>query len=320
MKKLIFILVLFISLKSQGQEPITDSTQLATYIADSLSAVNDFTHAINWKVKRLALSLNSISRSGGGGGGTYTAGYGLLLSGSAFRVDTAYIPTIASKDKFRDSIAALYLTGNGTATYVPYYSSARVLTSNVRFSYSSGTGTLVLRGVASTDNALVINTFNDGANAHIFKTSGIAALAIPAGTDVGIGVTTTGVSGAKLIVKGDATNTAGAFFRGNADANVAFGINTANDASNRHLFYSNGDAKMSIGAGAVGIGTSTTTSCAALDVTSTTKGLLLPRMTKTQRDAISTPVAGLAIYQTDNTPGLRVYNGTNWIKYTESTD
>jgi hypothetical protein len=43
-------------------------------------------------------------------------------------------------------------------------------------------------------------------------------------------------------------------------------------------------------------------------------------MTKTQRDAISSPVAGLAIYQTDNTPGLRVYNGTNWMKYTETAD
>jgi hypothetical protein len=60
--------------------------------------------------------------------------------------------------------------------------------------------------------------------------------------------------------------------------------------------------------------------CAQLEVVSTTKGLLLPRMTKTQRDAISTPVAGLAVYQTDNTPGLRVYNGTNWMRYTETAD
>ena len=59
---------------------------------------------------------------------------------------------------------------------------------------------------------------------------------------------------------------------------------------------------------------------AVLDLQSTTKGLLLPRMTKAQRDAISSPVAGLAVYQTDNTAGLRVYNGTNWVKYSETTD
>lgn len=64
----------------------------------------------------------------------------------------------------------------------------------------------------------------------------------------------------------------------------------------------------------------TITPSAALEVTSTTQGLLLPRMTKTQRDAIGSPVAGLAVYQTDNTPGLRVYNGTNWMRYTETAD
>lgn len=58
----------------------------------------------------------------------------------------------------------------------------------------------------------------------------------------------------------------------------------------------------------------------AFEVKSTTKGLLLPRMTKTQRDAISGPAAGLMVYQTDNTPGLRVYNGTNWMKFTETAD
>lgn len=72
--------------------------------------------------------------------------------------------------------------------------------------------------------------------------------------------------------------------------------------------------------GRVGINTITPDASAALDITSTTRGLLLPRMTKVQRDAIVTPVAGLAIYQTDNTPGLRVYNGTNWMKYTETID
>lgn len=80
-----------------------------------------------------------------------------------------------------------------------------------------------------------------------------------------------------------------------------------------------GDSYINNGGG-VGIGTNAPSAKAILDLTSTTKGLLLPRMTKTQRDAISSPPAGLAIYQTDNTPGLRVYNGTNWMKYTETTD
>lgn len=72
--------------------------------------------------------------------------------------------------------------------------------------------------------------------------------------------------------------------------------------------------------GGVGIGTQSPNAASVMDLTSTTKGLLLPRMTKAQRDAISSPVAGLVVYQTDNTPGLRVYNGTNWMKFTETTD
>ena len=50
-----------------------------------------------------------------------------------------------------------------------------------------------------------------------------------------------------------------------------------------------------------------------LEVESTTKGFLPPRMTTTQRDAISSPVAGLVIYQTDNTPGFYYYNGSAWV-------
>jgi hypothetical protein len=72
--------------------------------------------------------------------------------------------------------------------------------------------------------------------------------------------------------------------------------------------------------GRIGIGVVTPATCSLLDLTSTDKGLLLPRMTKAERDLISTPIAGLAVYQTDNTPGLRVYNGTSWMKYTETTD
>lgn len=51
---------------------------------------------------------------------------------------------------------------------------------------------------------------------------------------------------------------------------------------------------------------------AMLDVSSTTKGILIPRMTITERNAISSPVAGLLIYQTNSTPGFYYYNGSTW--------
>ena len=55
-------------------------------------------------------------------------------------------------------------------------------------------------------------------------------------------------------------------------------------------------------------------------ILSAAKGVQLPAMTKTQRDAISSPTAGTMVYQTDNTPGLRVFNGTNWMRFTETAD
>ncbi len=51
---------------------------------------------------------------------------------------------------------------------------------------------------------------------------------------------------------------------------------------------------------------------AMLDVSSTNKGLLVPRMTNAQRDAIASPATGLLVYQTNVTAGFYYYNGTVW--------
>ena len=63
----------------------------------------------------------------------------------------------------------------------------------------------------------------------------------------------------------------------------------------------------------VGVGTSTPDASAALEVASTTKGFLPPRMTATQRAAISSPATGMMVYQTDGTTGLYVYSGSAWV-------
>ncbi len=56
---------------------------------------------------------------------------------------------------------------------------------------------------------------------------------------------------------------------------------------------------------------------AILDIQSSSKGLLIPRMTMNERDLINTPAVGLLIYQTDNTTGFYYYNGTGWAVIAE---
>ena len=69
--------------------------------------------------------------------------------------------------------------------------------------------------------------------------------------------------------------------------------------------FSQGAAINSTGAAA--------SSSAILDVSSTSKGALFPRMTEAQKNAISAPSTGLLIYQTDGTSGFYNYNGSNWV-------
>jgi len=77
----------------------------------------------------------------------------------------------------------------------------------------------------------------------------------------------------------------------------------ANNVTAQNIFPANGSA---------GIGTNSPNVSSLLDMTSTTKGFLAPRMTKVQRDAIATPATGLLVYQTNQTPGFYFYTGGTW--------
>ena len=70
----------------------------------------------------------------------------------------------------------------------------------------------------------------------------------------------------------------------------------------------------SVGYAQVGIGTTTPDASAALDVESTDKGLLPPRMTEAERDAITSPAAGLIVWCTNcgSDGEVQVFNGTTW--------
>jgi len=62
----------------------------------------------------------------------------------------------------------------------------------------------------------------------------------------------------------------------------------------------------------------TANTTAMLDVSSTSQGMLIPRLTTTQRTGISSPATSLIVYQTDGTPGFYYYTGSAWVSLNAS--
>jgi uncharacterized protein (TIGR02145 family) len=112
------------------------------------------------------------------------------------------------------------------------------------------------------------------------------------------------VSGANWKFK--ATNSGGFKIRDHANGLDVFFIEQ--NATANLLYLKSG--------GRIGIGTSTPDNSALVDITSTDKGFLPPRMTASQRVAITSPAAGLLVFQTDAPAGYYYYTGTNWVGLT----
>jgi hypothetical protein len=119
------------------------------------------------------------------------------------------------------------------------------------------------------------------------------------GTEAGVGIySPSTTNGAKLTLYDDQNN-AGIYTVPTLNgSDLVLQTNT----SERFRIISN--------TGVVSINDATPEASAQLDVFSTTRGFLPPRMTTTQRDAISSPAAGLVIYNT-TTSKLQVYT-TSW--------
>lgn len=64
----------------------------------------------------------------------------------------------------------------------------------------------------------------------------------------------------------------------------------------------------------VSIGAASADASAVLEVASTSKGFLFPRMTETQRGNISSPATGLMVYQTDGDEGIYIKKSFGWVQ------
>ena len=62
----------------------------------------------------------------------------------------------------------------------------------------------------------------------------------------------------------------------------------------------------------IGDNPGTINSSSLLELESTDKGVLIPRLTSSQKIAIASPTTGLLVFQTDSVAGFYYYNGTHW--------
>lgn len=105
---------------------------------------------------------------------------------------------------------------------------------------------------------------------------------------------------------------------------ATIGTNDSNDLA----FETNGTERAKINTsgnllfyGSIKIGNSSSPhSSAALDISSTSKGVLFPRMTSAERTTISTPATGLHVYQTDTTEGSYVNLSGGWQRFLTTAD
>jgi hypothetical protein len=180
---------------------------------------------------------------------------------------------------------ALLTDGTGYAYWGPV--SAATPSSGVT-SITTGVG---LSGDVTTGAVTIINTAPDQT---VTLTGGTNIEITGTYPDFGInftGTTTGGtVSGDYLPLSGG-TVTGGTVFQSGLTANT---------------FYSSGQ---------VGVGISNPDAAAIIEIASTSQGVLFPRMTIAQRNAIPSPPIGLILFVTDgDNEGLYIYKSTGWVQ------
>ena len=160
---------------------------------------------------------------------------------------------------------------------------------------------LTFAGTAGTDSDV------DLGGTLTFISSDSSAIITAGGAADTIDITVDGSVTSQNIynIDGQLTDAARTVDLGNGVINFIKGSINLNDT----LYVDETSASVHIGGGA-----NAPEATAVLEVNSTTKGFLFPRMTSAQRLAIGSPATGLMVYQTDSREGVYIYKSFGWVQ------
>ena len=160
---------------------------------------------------------------------------------------------------------------------------------------------LTFAGTAGTDSDV------DLGGTLTFISSDSSAIITAGGAADTIDITVDGSVTSQNIynIDGQLTDAARTVDLGNGVINFIKGSINLNDT----LYVDESSASVHIGGGA-----NAPEATAVLEVNSTTKGFLFPRMTSAQRLAIGSPATGLMVYQTDSREGVYIYKSFGWVQ------
>jgi hypothetical protein len=309
------------TLRVQGNTTINGGT---TILASNIVALNllDTLSTYNWQIRNNGSALSLI---GGPTAQFKLFSNGNLLLATNANTDAGYRLDVNGIARFKDS-------GSAASIIMQYGTGGWIAVSN-----SGGTEAIRLRGGGgpsyfNTGQNVLINTTTDAGfrldvngTARVSSTTTIGTSAHPFASNLLTLISDQG-SASFRIGGGNAVVCTSSISAVNLSSNdfvqcvrvLVGGAARINATTTDWLSVTNW-AQSSLGSGNVsanlatfGTAYATINASAQVEIASTTKGFLPPRMTNAQRTAIVSPAVGLIVYCTDVTEGLWVYKSSGW--------